>query len=60
MSDTIVPPKKPIFINELKICPLQAILSYNSKSLNLLDLTNGKKVEFLNIFNIRDLKLNVK
>jgi hypothetical protein len=36
------------------------IFSYNSKKLNLFDLTSGKLIELLNIININDLKINVR
>ena len=44
----------------MKIYPFHAILSYTSHSLNFYDLTNGNLIEFLNIFNINDLKLHIK
>ena len=51
---------KPIYVKQLKIYPFQVLLSYSSKQLNLIDLTNGNFIEFLNIFNLNDLKLNIK
>ena len=46
-------------VNQIIIHPTYAILSYNSKSLNLYDLTTGKLAELINIVNIVDLKINI-
>mmetsp|Transcript_39343 Transcript_39343/g.37771 ORF Transcript_39343/g.37771 Transcript_39343/m.37771 type:complete len:86 (-) Transcript_39343:271-528(-) len=51
---------KPSYIRSLKVCPFKAIVSYTSKSLNLIDLSSGNMVEMLNLFNINDLKMDVK
>ncbi|CDW87518.1 UNKNOWN [Stylonychia lemnae] len=52
--------QRQVFISQLKIVPFQAVFTYTSNRLNFKDLKDGSKLEFLNIFNINDLKINIK
>ena len=48
-----------MYLKTLKICPFSLIFTYTSYSLNLLDLTSGNPLEFLNLFNIIDLTVRL-
>lgn len=53
-------PKKEILVSQIVIHPSYLILSYTSRNLNLMDLTSGNLLEFLNIIDISGLRLSIQ
>ena len=56
-------PKKdvPVYVKELRVSRFQLSLSYSSNRLQINDLLSQKNMlEYLNIFNINDLVLEIK
>jgi hypothetical protein len=53
---------KPFFVKELKVRQSQISFSYSSHTLQINELlsSKGNKLEYLNIFNINDLTLDIK